>query len=192
MTKYILHGGETGIPNKHNEAFYQEWVKDFKNDFTPTILLVYFSRLDDELAKLEKQDKERFAKYTNNRSVNFVVANPDMSIFQDQVKKAGVVYVRGGSTEKLMNTLLPIKDKLLSMLEKKVYAGSSAGVMVLSNFTRSANSDWKKGFGLLPINAFVHYSEELRADLELFKKNHPDNQNELLLIPETEFIIKNY
>ncbi len=44
MTKYILHGGETGIPNKHNEAFYQEWVKDFKSDFTPTVLLVYFSR----------------------------------------------------------------------------------------------------------------------------------------------------
>ncbi len=192
MTKYILHGGETGIPNETNKAFYQEWVKDFKDDFTPTILLVYFSRPLEEWEKLEKQDKERFAKYNNNRSVNFIVANTDMNIFQDQVKKADIVYIRGGSSEVLMDTFLSIKHRLLSMLENKVYAGSSAGVMILCDFTRSINTDWKKGFGLLPINAFVHYSEELLGDLEFFKKNHPEDKNEYLLIPETEFIIRNY
>jgi len=192
MTKYILHGGETGIPNEHNKAFYQEWVKDFSNDFIPTILLVYFARPLEEWEKLKKQDKERFAKYTDNRSVNFVVADTDINKFQDQVKDADVIYVRGGSSETLMNVLMPIKDKLLSMLENKIYVGSSAGVMVLSDFTRSINTDWKKGFGLLPINAFVHYSEELLEDLEFFKNNHKDNKSEYLLIPETEFVIKLY
>ena len=192
MIKYILHGGETGISNKNNEAFYQEWVKDFKSDFIPTILLVYFSRPLEEWGKLEKQDKERFAKFTNNRLVNFIVTNTDMNIFHEQVKSADVIYVRGGSSEVLMSILFPVKDKLLSMLDNKVYAGSSAGVRVLCGFTRSINTDWKEGFGLLPINAFVHYSEELLGDLEFFKKNHPDNKNEYLLIPETEFLIKNY
>jgi hypothetical protein len=60
-------------------------VKDFKSDFIPTILLVYFSRPLEEWEKLEKQDKERFVKYTNSRSVNFIVANTDMNIFEDQV-----------------------------------------------------------------------------------------------------------
>ena len=192
MTKYILHGGQTGVSNKHNEAFYQEWVKDFKNDFIPKILLVYFARQKEEWEKLEKQDKERFAKYTNNRQVDFIIAGTEMNLFQDQAKRANVVYIRGGSSEMLMNTLMPIKNKLLEILKNKVYAGSSAGVMILSNYTRSINTDWKKGFGLLPINTFVHYSEELRGDLEFFKKNHPENKNEYLLIPETEFIIKNY
>ncbi len=192
MTKYILHGGETGVPNKTNEAFYQEWIKDFKDDFMSTILLVYFSRQKEEWEKLEKQDKERFAKYTNNHPVNFIVANADLNIFKDQVKQADVVYVRGGSSEILMNILMPIKDQLLDMLNNKVYAGSSAGVMVLSDFTRSTSTNWKKGFGLLPIITFVHYSEELEGDLEFFKKNHPDVESEYLLIPETEFVIKNY
>jgi peptidase E len=192
MTKYILHGGETGIPNKYNEAFYKEWVKDFKNDFIPTILLVYFSRPIEEWKNLEKQDKERFAKYTNNRLVNFIVSDIDLNIFQNQVKEADVVYIRGGSSEKLMDFLFPIKDKLLSMLDNKVYAGSSAGVMILSDFMKSTSTDWKKGFSLLPINSFVHFSEELRGDLEFFKKNHLENQNEYLLIPETEFIIRMY
>jgi peptidase E len=192
MTKYILHGGETGIPNKHNEEFYQEWVKDFKNEFIPTILLVYFSRNIDEWEKAEKQDKERFAKYTNNRSVNFDVASINLETFQEQAKKADIIYIRGGSSETLMNILNPIKDKLLDILKNKVYAGSSAGVMVLSNYTRSINTKWKEGFSLLPINTFVHYSEELQSDWEFFNKNHQDNQYEWLLIPETQFIIKNY
>ena len=43
MTKFILHGGETGVPNEHNKAFYQEWVRDFNREKIPTILLIYFS-----------------------------------------------------------------------------------------------------------------------------------------------------
>lgn len=192
MTKYILHGGETGIPNEHNKAFYQEWVKDFDNDVVPTILLVYFSRPKEEWDKFEKQDKERFTQYTNNRLANFLVADIDMNKFKEQVKKADVIYVRGGTYEPLRNALAPIKDKLLGMLDNKVYAGSSAGVMILSDFAKSNDTDWMKGFELLPINSFVHYSKKLLGDLEFFKNSHQDNKNEYLLIPETEFIIKSY
>ncbi len=77
MTKYILHGGETGIPNKHNEKFYQEWVRSFYNNKVPTILLVYFSRPNETWNELERSDKERFAKYTNNRAVKFIIADSD-------------------------------------------------------------------------------------------------------------------
>jgi peptidase E len=192
MTKYILHGGETKIDNKNNEAFYQEWIKDFKSDFVPTILLVYFACKKEEWEGLEKQDRERFAKYTDNRSANFIIASSDLNIFREQTKKSDVVYVRGGSSEMLMNTLLPIKDQLLEIFKDKVYAGSSAGVMILADYARSINTDWKKGFELLPINTFVHFTEKAREELELFKNNHPESKNEYLLIPETEFIIKNY
>ncbi len=192
MTKYILHGGETGIENKHNQAFYQEWVKDFKDDFIPTILLVYFSRPEEGLEYLEKSDKERFNNYTNNYLVNFIVANSDLNIFKEQIKEADVIYIRGGSTNKLMDVLYPIKDNFLDMLKDKTCAGSSAGVMVFSHATRSNKSDWKEGFGLLPINSIVHWSEDLRESFVNYQRENKENKYEYLLIPETEFIVKNF
>lgn len=193
MTKYILHGGETGVPNKHNEAFYQEWVKDFDDDKVPSILLVFFSRPDEIWDKLEKSDKERFAKYTNNRKAKFTVADNDMGIFKKQIEEADVIYVRGGEPQKIVDTILTIKDEFLSLINGKVYAGSSAGVMFLSNYSRSADRDWGKWLGLLPINSIVHYTEEIHKEtLDKFKKENPDNNNEYILLPETEFIVKNY
>ena len=193
MTKYILHGGETGVPNKHNEAFYQEWVKDFDNDKVPSILLVYFSRPDEIWDKLEKSDRERFARYTNNQEVKFLVADSDMEVFKKQIKEADVIYFRGGEPQKIVDTMKAIKDEFISLIKGKIYAGSSAGVMFLSDYSRSADKGWQKWLGLLPINSIVHYSDEKHKEtLEEFKKNNPDNQNEYILLPETEFVVKRY
>lgn len=191
MTKYILHGGETGVPNKHNSDFYREWVRDFDNDKVPTILLVYYSRPDEIWNELEKSDRERFAKYTNSREAKFVVADKNMGVFRKQIEEADVLYVRGGEPQKIVDTMGEIKDEFISLLDGKVYAGSSAGVMFLSGYSRSANRDWQKWLGLLPINSFVHYSDDKESVLEEFKRNNPDNKNEYILLPETEFIIKN-
>ena len=193
MTKYILHGGNTGIPNKNNEAFYREWVKDFESDFTPNILLVYFSRPVEEWEKLKNQDEERLKKHTNGRLVNMIVANTDKNKFIEQVKVADVIYVRGGEDlENLMTILESVKHELLPALNNKIFAGSSAGVMALSRSTRSDTTDWEEGLGLLSINSFVHYSEVWKDNLDKFKNDHPENKLEYLLIPETEFIIKEY
>lgn len=192
MTKYILHGGETGIPNKHNEEFYQEWVKDFNEDKTPSILLAYFSRETEIWDDLEKSDKERFAKFTNNREANFTVADSDMGKFKEQLNKADVVYFRGGEPQKIVDTIKEIENEFISLINEKVYAGSSAGVMFLSNYSRSADRDWGKYLGILPINSIVHYSENLKDNLEEFKNNNSDNKSEYVLLPETEFIVKTY
>lgn len=191
MTKYILHGGETGIPNKHNENFYREWVKDFNDDKVPSILLVYFSRPQKTWNELKKVDMERFEKYTNNRKAEFTVADNDMEKFKKQIKDADVIYFRGGEPQKIVDTVMPIKDQLLDLFVGKIYAGSSAGVMFLSDY--SMFTDWEKWLGLLPINSIVHYSDEAHKEaLEEFKKNNPDNKNEYILLPETEFVVKNY
>lgn len=192
MAKYILHGGATGVDNEHNKAFYQEWVKDFDEGFTPTILLVYFSREDNEYQFLESSERERFAKATNNRQVDFVIANSDMNTFKDQVSDADVVYFRGGSTEKLMEALLSVQDELLGMFAGKVVAGSSAGVMFLSHYTCSDRADWQKCFGLLPINSYVHWSEEYRQKLNDFEQGIKDNDFEMILLPETEFVTREF
>ncbi|MFA5163276.1 MAG: Type 1 glutamine amidotransferase-like domain-containing protein [Patescibacteria group bacterium] len=192
MTKYILHGGETGIPNEHNAAFYQEWIKGFPADFKPSILLVYFSRPEEEWQGLENSDKERFSRYNQDREANFSVASQDLFRFLEQIKSSDVVYVRGGSTEKLLETILPIKDRLLSAWDNKVYAGSSAGVMAISHLTRSNIGPWRHGLGLIPLNSFVHYGSEFRLDLEACQNDHPENSLEYLLLPETEFVVREY
>ncbi|HEX3096023.1 MAG TPA: Type 1 glutamine amidotransferase-like domain-containing protein [Patescibacteria group bacterium] len=192
MTKYILHGGETKVPNEHNKEFYQSWVKDFEPDFVPTILLVYFASTEDKWAIKEQQDKERFANYTDNRNVNFVIASTDTTTFKDQIKTADVIYVRGGSSEAVIELFTLLKEDFKNLFDGKIYVGSSAGVMVISNYTCSAGGYWKKGLGILPINTFVHWNPELQDQLDAFKKEHPDNDFEWLLIPETEFVIKSY
>lgn len=191
MIKCILHGGETGRPNEHNKAFYQSWVKDFKDDYTPTILLIYFARKEQEWPQLEEQDSQRFANYTNNRKVNFIVADKQPDKLRAQIKSADVIYVRGGSEGDAVTALSPLKHDLLGLLDGKLYVGSSAGVMVVAHYTGSTNNYWKQGLGLLPINSIVHWNEGLREEFESFKASH-NNGYEWLLIPETEFVIKSY
>ncbi|MDP3985995.1 MAG: Type 1 glutamine amidotransferase-like domain-containing protein [Candidatus Veblenbacteria bacterium] len=190
MTKYILHGGETGLPNEHNKAFYQEWVKDFQPGIIPTILLSYFAREKAEWPKLEQEDRERFARYTNNRQVSFMVADSNLDTLREQIKVADVIYVRGGSVDKVIQAFTPLKDELSALLNGKVYAGSSAGVMALARYALSPEEDWCKGLGLLPVNVVVHWSEEFRKSLESFKESYKGEGGEYLLIPETEFMVR--
>lgn len=192
MTKYILHGGETGIPNENNKAFYQSWVKDFKQDFIPNILLVYFARVDSEWPGLEKQDRERFTNYTNNRQADFHLADKDIGQLRQQIKNADIVYVRGGSSDSLLELFRPLENELVELLDGKIYAGSSAGVMVMSNYTCSTSKYWRKGLGILPLNTFVHWSPQLQQELDSFRNSHDDGGFEWLLIPETEFVIRSY
>lgn len=192
MNKFILHGGETGIPNENNKAFYREWVKDFTENKIPTILLTYFSRSKEIWSELEKSDIKRFKKYTNNKKAKFIVASDDIEKFKNQIKESDVVYFRGGEPQKIIDVVKEIKDDFLQLIDGKIYAGSSAGVMFLSDYSRSVDRTWQSYLGILPINSVVHYSKELNKDLEDFKKNHPNSDNEYLLLPETEFIIKTF
>ncbi len=197
MTKFILHGGQTGIPNEANKKFYQEWIKDFSSDYVPTIMLVFFAREQKDWQKLKQQDEERFAKYNQQRPAKFIIASTDLNVFKDQLQQADVIYFRGGSTEKLMRTIQGLRSELRDLLATKVFAGSSAGVMLISDFSQSTDTEvganhWTRGFGLIPINSIVHYTAKSLKNVEDFKKNHPDNKNEFILLPETEFVVRNY
>ena len=137
-----------------------------------------------------EEDKKRFAQATDAREVNFVLAEQDVTVFKEQVKNSDVVYVRGGSSEMAIEAFKPLTFDFTTLMDGKIYAGSSAGVMFLSHNTRSHTGDWKKGLGILPFNSVVHWSEDLRESLESFQETKLDNDYEMLLIPETEFIVK--
>jgi len=190
-TIFILHGGETGVENENNKEFYKSWVEKFKDDYIPTILLVYFARQADRDEDGFQEDTQRFNKYTRNRLANFILADRDLHIFHEQIKNSDVIYVRGGSSDLLIKIIKPIRENILELIKGKVYVGSSAGVMMLSKYTHSHTSaDWKEGLGILPWVSFVHYSEVFEDCINKFKEQHEDKNFEYILLPETEFIKK--
>jgi len=59
--------------------------------------------------------------------------------------------------------------------------------------TRSRSRDWTTYLGLLPINTIVHYSKkDHQKSFKDFKETHPDNKSEYVLLPETEFVVREF
>ena len=195
MTKYILHSGATGIDNENNKRFYQSWNTSTRSE-TPKILLCYYAREDHEYDWLEQSDKERLAKYTKNAPASFTVADKDPDTFLKQLKESDLLYVSGGNPYKVVERFQPIRDQIVSHLKNKVYAGSSAGVMAISQFSRSHEElEWTQGLALVPLISFVHYDPDNREhvkSVEQFKSAHPNLKHEYFLIPETEFVVREY
>jgi len=162
MTKYILHGGATSALDVENKIFFNAIAKDFKSD--STILLIYFSRKKEDYEQSFEQDKMMFLDNSDNKKVNFIVASEEN--FIEELKKADAVYMRGGDTLQLLNTLKKYTEFTDLIQTKKVVAGSSAGAYVLVKFFFSnSKNDIYEGLGILPIKMICHYKEEKHKNI---------------------------
>ncbi|MEK6835619.1 MAG: Type 1 glutamine amidotransferase-like domain-containing protein, partial [Nanoarchaeota archaeon] len=134
ITKYILHGGNTGEINNDNNNFFKEMTSDLKGKVR--ILLNYFAREENEIKELAKQDRGRLLKYSKNKNLEFQIAS--VKKFEKQLIWANVMYMRGGVTNKLVKKLRKIKN-IERLFEGKIIAGSSAGAYALSKYYWSNN-----------------------------------------------------
>ena len=186
MTKYILHGGETGRPTEDNKQFFIEMTKGLPDPFT--ILCIYFARQRDQWDKLLAQDKDRFSSASPKKSLKFICADSDIKIFQEQLQETHVVYMRGGDTDMLLNVLRSIEN-LNALIKGKVVSGSSAGACALSSYfhTGTHGTTVRNGLGILRIKAFVHYTEEKQNDLEELEKR--GEKLPVYKIPEEKFFV---
>jgi len=186
MTTYILHGGATSRPTEDNKKFFFEMVADVPDSCT--ILCVYFSRPKEEWGELLTQDKERISSISPKKKLNFVLASDNTKIFTEQIKKAGVLYMRGGKTDMLLEALKPI-EHFGSLLKGKIVAGSSAGACVLSTqfYTGTNGSTVRDGLGILQIKIFVHYGEEKKHFVEELEKR--GEKLPIYKIPEETFYV---
>ena len=166
MTKYILHGGNTSTQSEDNNKFFSEIIKDLSSPVN--LLIVYFSREEEEWPKLLKQDKEVINSIANGKQIDFVLADKDTQKFAQQVKDADAVYMRGGETSMLIKALAKV-DNLKELFENKVVAGSSAGAYVLSKYYMSSRGEMGEGLGILPIKTFAHYEESRKDELNKLK-----------------------
>lgn len=183
MTKYILHGGNTGKRNTDNDGFFRELTDGLKNG--STILLNYFARPQDNWDELYKQDIKRIKGLSKVKNLKFVVA--DYKTFDKQLKKASAMYMRGGSTGDLMRALNKFKS-VTRLFKGKTIAGSSAGAYALCKYYFE-NDDlvFGKGTGAINLKAYCHYKN---TDQKIIQKLLGYKENlDLLILADYKYQI---
>lgn len=185
MTKYILHGGETKRQSPNNKKFFSEITRGLSDG--ATILCVYFAREKERWSNALEQDKIHFSSTTQQKVFKFVLADDKTDNLIEQIKQADAIYLRGGNTE-ILKEKLGMVNNLSELWQEKIVAASSAGVYVLSKYYyTNSKDDIYKGFGILPIKAFCHYTEEKANKLDKLKNFGEDL--EVYAIPEEKFFI---
>lgn len=183
MTKYILHGGATSLKKKANDDFFREMTRDLKGRIR--ILLNYFAREQTDIAMMEKQDKQRLLGCSENKNLEFQVA--EVGMFESQLKWADVMYMRGGTTFLLMKELKRFKN-ITRLFKGKVIAGSSAGAYAISKYYWSNNHKvLGKGLGALNIKCYCHCKP---GDMKIIEKllRHKEDLP-LVLLPEYKMLV---
>ncbi len=176
QTKFILHGGFTPKTVQEDDAFFKEILKDAPQN--PKILLVYFAKEEDRVAKNREEDIAQFEKNRGNKTISFETANEKE--FSDQIARSDVIYLHGGRSVKILETLSKFKN-LGQLFKGKTIAGDSAGANVLSVCFYSRASDGIfEGLGILPIKLIPHYSEDQNEKLQELKKRHSDMETVIL------------
>src|SRR3989338_17747 len=173
-TKFILHGGFTPGGKQENDDFFQEILKSAPGK--AKILLVYFAKEFDRIAKNKEEDIEQFNKNKGDRTLLFETASEEL--FPEQVQKADIIYLHGGHSDKLLNTLKKFPN-LRQLFSGKIIAGDSAGANVLVSVFYSKTMGVSEGFGLIHIKIICHYLAENKDKLNDIK---PDK--ETLFLPE--------
>lgn len=190
MTKYILHGGETGRKSDDNKKFFAEITRHLSD--SDKILCVNFARPKDDWEELFEADQVSFAGKNGEKSQSLVLASDKTSAFVEQLKKAKAIYLRGGNTH-ILKEYLDKVDDLESLFEDKIVAGSSAGALVLSRYfyeNDDEDNPFNEGLGILPFKTFCHYSDEKSDKLEELKKYGEDTESVLTIKEEKFFIIE--
>lgn len=163
QTKFILHGGFTPHVKQENDAFFSEMLKDAPDK--SKILLVYFAAEDeDRVAVYREDDIEQFNKNRGEKVLSFETANEES--FVAQIKKADVVYLHGGKTVKILDTLKKFPN-LKETFSGKIIGADSAGANALCVIYYSVHSmGISDGLGVLPFKIICHYTEKYKGELD--------------------------
>lgn len=164
-TKYILHGGATRAPLESNKQFFREALIGSKG--MVKILAVYFAREEKDYAWMFEQELENFKFNSPEKQVEMEIASADFSIFKKQLAEADVIYVRGGSTFKLVEKIKQLPE-FANLIKGKIYVGSSAGAYLVAKYYYENEKELVgEGLGILPIKIVAHWSENM---INIFEK----------------------
>jgi peptidase E len=154
-SKIILHGGFRKGEIQENDKFFREMLKDTPHELN--LLLVYFAEKVEKISDRIEQDKSQFNKNSSDKIINYKVAT--VGTFLNDVGWADVVYLHGGKTAKIMETLNNYSG-LRELFSSKIIAGDSAGANALCAYYFSKNSQKiGQGLGILPIKLVPHFEK---------------------------------
>jgi len=178
-TKLILHGGfDRGRKEEDSSDFYAEILKDLPEK--AKVLIVPFAKDLDRIPDSTKKVMAEFNKAKSQEDLNFEIAKKES--FIKQIKSADAVYIQGGVTEKLLETLKEFPD-FKESIKGKVVAGESAGANIFGRTAYSPHADkLLEGLGVLPLKIIPHYSEKYK---DIFKNVEPNL--ETLRLSEYEY-----
>jgi peptidase E len=157
--KYILHGGlYHDRPNNNIRAFGEDIIKNARKD-SAKILLCTFARPKEQWHTFFEKDRDSFLVHFPD--LQFTLANPE--IFVEQARDSDVIYLRGGDTQMILDTMQNI-DGWKEILQGKIVVGESAGAQFFSKYYFGLKSlQIEEGFGLLPIKVIVHWDSDYNA-----------------------------
>lgn len=158
MTKFILAGGYPTKTEDGGALFAQELVKGF--DEPVRILDCLFARPEDTWTEVFQKDRLFFSSKLKQ---NIILELAEPGQFVEQLRRADVVYFRGGTTKSLIAALKGCVG-WEKELESKTVAGTSAGANFLAKYYYSlGNLEVHEGLGVLPIKVIVHYESDFNA-----------------------------
>lgn len=193
MTHYILAGGA----DRRTEGYGQR-LADTVKQWTKSpirILSCQFSKPEEEWEEGLMNWTPWFQQYFGHDTI-VELARPQELI--DQIKRADVVYLHGGRTRSLVDTLKPF-DELERHFEGKIVIGSSAGTNYLSKVYYSPKQqEMNEGTGIVPLNTIVHYGATSDGDVSMPLSQWEEiaeemqqrvGEEEVTLLPEGEFVV---
>ena len=177
-TKIILHGGYAGRINSENDIFFKEILKDTPDRVR--ILLVYFAKEEAEHERMFGEDTIQFKRNGENKKIDFKIATTEK--FLKQLEETDIIYLHGGKTIRLLETLKTFPD-FEKLCKDKIIAGESAGAYVLSDcFYSKTEGGVFNCLGLVPVKTICHYIGENKEKL-----NKCPKELELLLLKDYQF-----
>lgn len=166
-TKFILHGGFAGKPNSDNDKFFMEILKDAPRK--AKVLLVYFAKDKNEYKRMLGDDSLQFHSNKDNKEISLEIAEENS--LGSQIKNSDIIYLHGGKTSKLLETLKKYPN-FKELIKGKIVAGESAGAYALSScFYSKSEGGVFKGLGLVPVKTICHYTGENKEKLDECPKN---------------------
>ncbi|VAW32672.1 hypothetical protein MNBD_CPR01-533 [hydrothermal vent metagenome] len=189
-TKFILHGGYTREENDLNRGYFVEMVRCISDG--GNILLVYFASKDEGVKEKYQKDSVRLQSFSEGKTIHTIKATEEN--FIDEVQNADVIYLRGGDTQKLKNTLDKYPD-FIEVVKGKIISGSSAGAYVLARyyFINSLNKVME-GYGCVPARVACHYESKIHPipeNVDLVSEMEKyDNDLELILLKDYEWAVR--
>ena len=188
MIKYILVGGYIQKTADRGRSFCEELVKNVDVYRPVKILDCMFARPINSWDEKLTEDNQMLSEFITN----FVLILADVNKFEDQVKDADVVFLRGGETDVLLDLLRKIPNWTKD-LEGKTIAGTSAGAMAIAKYSHALEQDkLMEGLGLLPVKVVAHWKSDVyEVDWDRALKEIKDYKEDLPVytLAEGEFVV---